>query len=85
MPSVWVILPASSGFETIRKNGLDMTTGDNFWITVSAKKPGDTNIGDNSIIGANTVVFKDVLPNCTVVGVPAYIVRCDGKKVRKPL
>lgn len=59
--------------------------GDDVRITAGAKVFGNINIGNNSIIGANAVVFKDVPPNCTVVGVPAYIVRCDGKKVRKPL
>jgi serine O-acetyltransferase len=61
------------------------TIGDSVRITAGAKVFGNISIGNNSIIGANAVVFKDVPPNCTVVGVPAYIVRCDGLKVRKPL
>lgn len=59
--------------------------GDDVRITAGAKVFGNINIGNNSIIGANAVVFKDVPPNCTVVGVPAYIVRCNGKKVKIPL
>lgn len=59
--------------------------GDNVMITAGAKVFGNISIGNNSIIGANAVVFKDVPPNCTVVGVPAYIVKCDGKKVKKLL
>ena len=42
-------------------------------------------VGNNSVIGANAVVVKDVPENCVVVGVPAYIVRQDGIKVKKPL
>jgi serine O-acetyltransferase len=61
------------------------TIGDNVQITAGAKVFGNIHIGDNSVIGANAVVFKDVPPNCTVVGVPAYIVKCNGKKVREPL
>lgn len=61
------------------------TIGDGVRITAGAKVFGDITIGDNAKIGANAVVFKDVPPNCTVVGVPAYIVRCEGKKVRTPL
>lgn len=38
-------------------------------------------IGNNVIIGANAVVVKDVPSNCTVVGIPAYIVRRDGQKL----
>jgi serine O-acetyltransferase len=59
--------------------------GDNVRITTGAKIFGDVSIGDNSIIGANAVVVKDVPPNCTVVGVPGYIVKRDGKRVRDPL
>jgi serine acetyltransferase len=38
-------------------------------------------MGNNSIAGANAVVVKDVPENCTVVGVPVYIVRRNGIKV----
>ena len=36
---------------------------------------GDIVIGDNVKIGANSVVLKDVPDNCTVVGVPAKIIK----------
>jgi serine O-acetyltransferase len=36
-------------------------------------------------IGANAVVVKDVPANCVVVGVPAYIVKKDGVRVRENL
>jgi len=61
------------------------TIGNGVRITAGAKVFGDITIGDNSIIGADAVVFKDVPPNCTVVAVPAYIARRDGKKVKIPL
>lgn len=61
------------------------TIGDGVRITAGAQVFGDITIGANSIIGANAVVFKNVPPNCTVVGVPGYIVKCDGKKVRMAL
>lgn len=59
--------------------------GDNVHITVGAKVLGAITIGDNSIIGANSVVIKNVPPNCTVVGIPGYIVKRDGKRVREKL
>jgi len=42
---------------------------------------GDIIVGDNSYIGANAVVIKDVPPNSTVVGVPGRITRQDGRKL----
>ena len=59
--------------------------GDNVTIFAGAKVLGNVKIGDNSIVGANAVVVKDVPQNCTVVGVPAYIVRRNGMKVKEPL
>ena len=38
-------------------------------------------VGDNSYIGANAVVIKDVPQNSTVVGVPGRITKQDGKKL----
>lgn len=47
------------------------TIGDNVLIGAGAKVLGNINICDNSKIGANAVVLKDVEENTTVVGVPA--------------
>lgn len=58
------------------------TIGDNVRIAAGAKVLGDITIGDNCIIAANSFVCKSIPPNCTVVGVPAYIIRRDGKIVR---
>lgn len=61
------------------------TIGDNVTIYAGAKVIGNVKVGDNAIVGANAVVVKDVPDNCTVVGVPAYIVRRNGVKVKKYL
>ena len=61
------------------------TIGDNVAIKTGAKVFGNIHIGNNSIIGANAVVLKNVPENCTVVGIPAYIVKRDGKKTKEPL
>ncbi|MFK5986452.1 MAG: serine acetyltransferase [Pseudomonadota bacterium] len=61
------------------------TIGDNVTINAGAKVLGNVKIGNNVIIGANAVVVKDVPENCTVVGVPAYIIRKDGLKVNEAL
>jgi serine O-acetyltransferase len=58
---------------------------DNVTICAGAKVIGNVTIGNNSIVGANAVVVKDVPDNCTVVGAPAYIVKRDGIKVKEQL
>lgn len=57
------------------------TLGNNIVIGTGAKVLGNITIGDNSYIGANAVVVKDVPPNSTVVGVPGKITKQDGKKI----
>ena len=42
---------------------------------------GNITIGENSRVGAGSVVLRDVPPNSTVVGVPAHIVYRNGKRV----
>ena len=54
-------------------------------VSAGAKVIGNITIGNRTIIGAQTVVLKDVPNDCTVVGVPAYIVRCNGEKVNRLL
>lgn len=42
---------------------------------------GSFTIGENSKIGAGSVVLKEVPPNCTVVGVPGRIVKRDNERI----
>jgi serine O-acetyltransferase len=57
------------------------TVGNNVVIGAGAKVLGNIKIGDNSYIGSNAVVIKDVPDNSTVVGVPGRITKQDGKKI----
>lgn len=57
----------------------------NVMISAGAKVIGDVTIGNNSIVGAQTVVLANVPDNCTVVGVPAFIVKENGVRVNKEL
>lgn len=62
------------------------TIGNNVMISAGAKVLGPFKIGDNSRVAAGAVVLSEVPPNSTVVGVPAKVVRQDGKKIeRAPL
>jgi serine O-acetyltransferase len=51
------------------------TIGNNVVISSGAKVLGPFKVGDNSKIGAGSVVLEEIPPNCTVVGVPGKIVR----------
>ncbi len=57
------------------------TLRDNVMVSAGAKVIGSFTIGENSKIGAGSVVLEEVPPNCTVVGVPGRIVRRGNKKV----
>jgi serine O-acetyltransferase len=61
------------------------TLGDNVVINAGAKIIGNVHMGNNSHAGANAVVVKNVPDNCTVVGVPAYIIKRNGVKVKENL
>lgn len=57
------------------------TIGDNVMISVGAKVLGSFTVGENSKIGAGSVVLTEVPPNSTVVGVPGRVVKRDNMKV----
>lgn len=57
------------------------TIGNNVVIGSGAKILGSFKIGDQSNIGANSVVLKEVPAGSTVVGIPGKVVRQDGKRL----
>ena len=57
------------------------TLCDNVMVSAGAKVLGSFTIGENSKIGAGSVVLEEVPPNCTVVGVPGRIVKRGNIKV----
>lgn len=57
------------------------TLGNDIVVGAGAKVLGNITIGDNSYIGANAVILRDVPENSTVVGVPGHITKQDGKKL----
>ncbi|HVQ59965.1 MAG TPA: acyltransferase [Solirubrobacterales bacterium] len=62
----------------IRVQGIykrDVEVGNNVWIGYGACILRGVRVGDNSVIGTNSVVTKDVPANAVVAGVPARIVR----------
>jgi acetyltransferase-like isoleucine patch superfamily enzyme len=62
----------------IRSQGIykrDVEVGNNVWIGYGACILRGVSVGDNSVIGTNAVVTKDVPANAIVGGVPARIIR----------
>lgn len=57
------------------------TVGSNVMISAGAKVLGSFTIGDNSKIGAGSVVLSEVPPNSTVVGVPGRVVKRDNVRI----
>lgn len=52
--------------------------GNNVWVGENVSILSGVTIGENSIIAANAVVTKDVLPNTVVGGVPAKVIKEIG-------
>ena len=57
------------------------TLRDRVFVGNNANILGNITIGENSRVGAGSVVLRDVPPDSTVVGVPAHIVYQGGKRV----
>ena len=57
------------------------TLGNNVLVGSGAKVLGPFTVGDNARIAAGAVVLGEVPPGCTAVGVPARVVRVNGKPV----
>ncbi len=57
------------------------TLKDGVMVSAGAKLLGSFTVGENSKIGAGSVVLHEVPPNCTVVGVPGRVVRMKNQTV----
>lgn len=58
------------------------TIEDNVLIATGAKVLGSITIGENSKVGAGSVVLKEVPADSTVVGIPGKVVISNGIKVK---
>jgi acetyltransferase-like isoleucine patch superfamily enzyme len=62
----------------IRQQGIykrDVIVGSNVWIGYGACILRGVSVGDNSIVGTNSVVTRDVPANAVVAGIPARVIR----------
>ncbi|HNZ41513.1 MAG TPA: sugar O-acetyltransferase [Clostridia bacterium] len=78
-PDVCIITEVHSMIVEERIQGLEytypVTIGDNVWISTGAHILPGVTIGDNSVIGAGSVVTKDIPANCLAVGNPCRVMR----------
>jgi acetyltransferase-like isoleucine patch superfamily enzyme len=62
----------------IRVQGIykrDVEVGSNVWVGYGACILRGVRVGDNAVVGTNSVVTKDVPANAVVAGIPARIIR----------
>jgi serine O-acetyltransferase len=57
------------------------TIKDNVMISAGAKVIGSFTVGENSKIGAGSVVLEEVPPNSTVVGIPGRVVKQENERI----
>ncbi len=57
------------------------TIGDNVLIGTGAKILGPFEVGDNSMIGANSVVLNAIDPESTVIGIPGRPIKQTGERI----
>lgn len=60
-----------------------INVGKNVWIGSGCQIMPGVTIGDNTVIGAGSVVTRDIPANCVAMGVPCKVVREIGEKDRK--
>jgi serine O-acetyltransferase len=65
--------------------GASPVLGDDIYVGAGAKIIGSIHVGSRVRVGANAVVVKDVPDGCTVVGIPARVIRREGdERIRVP-
>lgn len=56
----------------------EVSIGNNVWIGDKVSILAGVHIGNNAIIGANSVVTKDIPDNCIAAGIPAKVIKTIG-------
>ena len=79
--NVTLLQGVTLGGTSVRREKRHPTLGHNVTVGAGAKIIGAFRIGDNSRIGAGSVVVREVPPNAVVVGVPGRVTYKDGQRV----
>jgi acetyltransferase-like isoleucine patch superfamily enzyme len=75
--------------QPIRRQGIykrDVVVGSNVWIGYGAQILRGVSVGDNAIIGASSVVTRDIPANAVAAGTPARVIRMrpEPERLRWP-
>lgn len=82
----WINQQVTIGYNDSRKYGFGKPViGDRVRIASGAKVCGKIKIGDDTTIGMNAVVIKDVAPQSVVIPSPMYLIRENGNEINKKL
>jgi serine O-acetyltransferase len=79
--NVTLLQGVTLGGTSLKREKRHPTLGNNVVVGAGAKVIGAFTIGDNSRIGAGSVVVREVPPNSVVVGVPGRVTYKDGQRV----
>jgi len=79
--NVTLLQGVTLGGTSLRREKRHPTLGNNVVVGAGAKVIGAFTIGDNSRVGAGSVVVREVPPNSVVVGVPGRVTYKDGQRV----
>jgi acetyltransferase-like isoleucine patch superfamily enzyme len=82
-----VIVASNHNFDDVTKNiheqGVNakgVVIGNDVWIGAGVRILDGVHIGDHVVIGAGSVVTKDIPENAIAVGVPARVIRKRGEQ-----
>lgn len=82
----WINQQVTIGYNNSQKYGYGRPVlGNNVRVSAGAKVCGNITIGDNSTIGLNAVVIKDVPEGSTVIPSPMLLIKEYGQKVHRKL
>ena len=79
--NVTLLQGVTLGGTSLKREKRHPTLGNNVVVGAGAKVIGAFTIGDNSRIGAGSVVVREVPTNSVVVGVPGRVTYRDGQRV----
>lgn len=69
---------------TLQPSAIPMTIGNRVWCGVNVTLVAGAQIGDDCVIGANSLVMSPIPPRSLAVGSPARVIRSDLRPANNP-